>query len=76
MEGVVITKVKPGSPAAMVGLRPGFLITGVAPNMSNQIRVKNLSDFDSALSSLGNRKHIILIVRQQNYQRYYTLKIN
>lgn len=76
MEGVVITKVKPGSPAAAVGLRPGFLITGVAPNMSNQIKVKNMTDFDEALKTLGDRKHVILIVRQNNYQRYYTIKLN
>jgi len=28
-EGVVVIKVKPGSPAALVGLRPGFLIQAV-----------------------------------------------
>ncbi|MBU6446400.1 MAG: Do family serine endopeptidase, partial [Verrucomicrobia bacterium] len=29
VNGIVISKVKPGSPAAMAGLRPTFLITGV-----------------------------------------------
>jgi serine protease Do len=30
LQGVVITKVQPGSPAQAAGLRPSFLITGVA----------------------------------------------
>jgi serine protease Do len=76
LEGVVITKVKPGSSAAQAGLRPGFLITGVAVNWNNQRKVKNLAEFDEAFKELGDKKHIILIVRQQNFQRYYTLKIN
>ncbi|MDE3045435.1 MAG: Do family serine endopeptidase [Verrucomicrobiota bacterium] len=75
-EGVVISKIKPGSPAAMAGLRAGFLITGVAINGTNQKRVKNLAEFDNAMKDLGDKKHIILIVRHQNFQRYYTIKIN
>ena len=75
-DGVVISKVKPNSPAAMAGLRPGFLITGVAVNWNNQKRVKNLTEFDAAMKDLGDKKHVIFIVRHQNFQRYYTIKIN
>ncbi len=74
-EGVVITKVKPNSSAALAGIRPGFVITGVALNLNSQKRVRNLSDFNETLKDLGDKKHIILIIRQQNYQRYYTLKL-
>ena len=74
--GVVISKVKPGSPAAMAGLRPTFLITGVAIDWNNQKSIKNIAEFESALQELGDKKHIILIVRQQNFQRYYTIKLN
>lgn len=74
--GVVISKVKQGSAAAMAGLRPGFLITGVALDWNNQKAVKNIGDFDAALDQLGDKKYIILIVRHQNFQRYYTLKLN
>jgi serine protease Do len=73
--GVVISKVKPGSPSAMAGLRSGFLITGVAIDWNNQKPVKTLGDFDTALEQLGDKKYIILIVRHQNYQKYYTIKL-
>ncbi len=77
VSGVVISKVKPGSSAAMAGLRPGFLITGVALDWTNQKQVKNIGDFDAALEQLGEKKkYIILIVRHQNFQRYYTIKLN
>lgn len=74
-DGIAITRVKPGSPAAMAGLRSGFLITGVAVNWNNQKSVKNTSEFEEALKELGDKKHIILIVRHQNFQRYYTVKL-
>ncbi|HSX25469.1 MAG TPA: Do family serine endopeptidase [Chlamydiales bacterium] len=74
--GVVISKVKPGAPAALAGLRPGYLITGVAVDWSNQKPVHNTAEFESALKELGDKKHIILIARYQNYQRYYTIKLN
>ncbi len=74
--GVVITKVKPGSPAAMTGLRPNYLITGVAIDWNNQKAVRNTSEFEDAVKEASNKKHIILIVRQQNFQRYYTIRIN
>ncbi len=75
-EGVLISKVKPGSPSANAGLRPSFLITGVALSLNKQKKVRNTADFEEALKEMGDKKHIILIVRQQNYQRYYTIKIN
>lgn len=74
--GVIISKVKPGSPAAMAGLRPNYVITGVAIDWNNQKPVKNINEFDTALQQLGDKKYIILIVRHQNFQRYYTIKVN
>jgi serine protease Do len=75
-EGVVISKVKPGSAAAQAGLRAGFLISGVALNLSNQKPVRNTAEMEEALQETGDKKHLILIVRHQNYKRYYTLKVN
>ncbi len=75
VNGVVISKVKPGSPAAITGLRAGYLITGAAINY-NQKPIKNTTEFDETLKEIGEKKHIILIVRHQNFQRYYTLKLN
>ena len=74
--GVVVSKVKPGSPAAMAGLRPGNLITGIALNSNNQKPVRNTHEFDEAVKEIGDKKHLILIARYQNFQRYYTIKFN
>ena len=76
MEGVVISKVKPGSPAAIEGLRPSFLITGIALSLNNQKKIRTVAEFEEALKDLGEIKHIILIVLHQNFQRYYTIKMN
>lgn len=76
VEGVVITKVKPGSPAAVAGIQQSYLITGIAFSLNNQKRVRNTTDLEEALKDIGDRKHIILIVRHQNHQRYYTIKMN
>ncbi|MBS0625189.1 MAG: DegQ family serine endoprotease [Verrucomicrobia bacterium] len=75
-EGVVITKVKPGSPAAQAGLKPYGLIIGVAVNWDNQKKVSNVAEFEEAIKAIGNKKHIILIARYRDFQRYYTLRIN
>lgn len=73
--GVVISKVQPGSPTALAGLQPGAIITGVVLSLDNQKPIRNTADFEEALKELGERKRIVLIIRQQNYQRYYTLKL-
>lgn len=75
VSGVVITKVKPNSPAALAGLRPSFLITGVAADWNNQKPVKNLTELNGALEENGAKKYVILLVRHQNFQRYYTIKL-
>ncbi len=75
VDGVIITKVSPGSPAAMAGIRPYQLITGVVIDWKNQKKVTTVDEFNTALKEIGSKKHIVLIVRHQNYQRYYTLKL-
>ncbi len=75
-EGVVITKIKPGSAAALAQLRPGCVITSAGVNWNNQKKIKNLAEFDEVMKNLGSAKTLILIVRHQNFQKYYTLKVN
>lgn len=74
-EGVWIKNVKRNSPAAMAGLSQTFLITGVGANLNSLKKVKNKSDFENALQELSDKKHIIILVRHQNFQRYYTIKM-
>ncbi len=68
-EGVVITKIKPGSAAATAGLRPGFLIQAV-----NHKKVTNVDEFNEALGQPEN-KRILLLVRQGNATRFYSIKV-
>lgn len=75
MEGVVITKVKPGSAAAMAGLRPSQVIISIASSLNQQKRVRSVAEFETAVQNLSDRKHLILVVRQNNLQRFYTLKM-
>lgn len=73
--GVVISKVKQGSPAALAGLRPTFLITGIAVDWNNPKPIQNIGELNDAFEEIGERKYVILIVRHQNFQRYYTIKL-
>jgi S1-C subfamily serine protease len=73
--GVVISRVDEGSPAAKAGLRPSFVITGISLDGHTVIPVKDTTELDAALQKVGDKKHVILIVRHQNYQRYHTLKL-
>lgn len=68
-EGIVITKVKPGSPAAMAGIRPGFLIQSV-----NHKKVTNITEFNQAMSDSSNQRRTLLLIRHGNVVRYYTIK--
>jgi serine protease Do len=68
-EGVVITKVKPGSLAALAGMRPGFLIQAV-----NHRKVNSVSDFNDAITQMENKRALFL-VRQGNVTRFYSIKM-
>lgn len=70
-EGVVITKVKPGSPAALVGIRPGYLIQAI-----NHKKVVNVTEFNDAINEASKNKRIIMLVRQGNATRFYTIKLD
>lgn len=77
VDGVLITNVKSSSPAASVGLQRGYVITHVAFNNLNAAKkIDNVAGLDAAVKESGDKKYIILVVRLQNHQRYYTIKIN
>ncbi len=70
-EGLVITKVKPGSPAALAGLRPGFLILSV-----NQKKVTTVSEFGAALSDPANQSRALILVKHGSMTRFYSIKLS
>lgn len=77
LEGVLISKVKPGSSAALAGIQPGFVITNIAfNNLHNQKRITSVEEFNTAMKDLGDKKYVILGIRHQNFQKYYTIKVN
>jgi serine protease Do len=69
-EGVVITKVKPGSPASLAGLRPGCLIQAV-----NHKKVANTTDYEDVMSENGKNKRILLLVKYGKATRFYSIRI-
>jgi len=69
-EGVVITKVKPGSPAAQVGLRPGFLIQAI-----NHKKVTTVQEFYEALSESATSKRVLILVKHGAISRFYSIKL-
>jgi len=70
-QGVVITKIKPSSPLAMAGLRPGVLILAV-----DHKKVANLSEFNEAINNLAEKNRLLLLVRQGNVTRFYSIKFD
>jgi serine protease Do len=69
--GVVITKVRPGSPAAMAGLRPGYLIQAV-----NHKRIEDLNEFNEQIADLGSKTRVLLLIKQNNITRFYSIKMD
>ena len=68
-EGVVITKIKPGSAAAMAGMRPGFLLMAI-----NHKKVTTVEEFNQALEET-KKNRILILAKQGNVTRFYSLKI-
>ncbi len=70
-EGVVISKIKPGSPAALAGMRPGFLIIAV-----NHKKVANIDDFNNAVKESENKRRMLILAKDRNLTRFYSLKLD
>lgn len=68
-EGVVITRVKPGSPSAMAGIHPGYIIIAV-----NHKKITNVNEFHEAVSQSSNKGRILILARKGNITRFFSLK--
>lgn len=68
-EGVVITKVQPGSIAAWAGLKKGAVILSV-----NQQKVASVKEFYKFLKETPTAKPVLLLVKQGGSMRFISLK--
>jgi serine protease Do len=68
-EGLVITKIKPGSTAALAGMRPGFLILAV-----NHKKVTTIEELQQALEET-KKNRVLILAKQGNVTRFYSLKV-
>ncbi len=68
-QGVLVTEVRPGSPASRFGIRPGNLIEEV-----NRKRVHNMGDFLRALRISERTGSVLLRVRDGEYSRYIAIR--
>ncbi len=64
-EGVVVTKVKPGSIAAFSGIQPGDVIKEI-----NRTPIKNVNDFENALKKIKNGKKLLLLISREGHNYY------
>jgi serine protease Do len=69
-EGVVVTSVEPGSPAALAGIESGNLIQEV-----NRKKVQNIDQFEEALDKARGKETVLLLVSDGQYSRYVALRI-
>lgn len=69
-KALVVTKVRPGSPAAYSGLRPGFLILAV-----NHKKVLTVDDFQESLKDSEAKKRVLILAKHGSVNRYYSIKL-
>lgn len=68
-QGVIISEVQPNSIAAKAGLRPGYVIMAV-----NHSKVTSITEFNNALTSVGDSKRVLLLVKSGDRVRFFSLK--
>jgi serine protease Do len=66
--GVVVIKVKPGSPAAQAGIRKGMVILEV-----NRTEVNTVGEFNEAIAESEDSKKALLLVKTGRYAQYVVL---
>jgi serine protease Do len=69
-EGVVITNVRPGSPAEMAGLTTGMVIT-----QANRMPVKSVDAFRKALEKQPLEKGLLLLVQSPEGTRFVVIQL-
>lgn len=67
-QGVIVTRVIPGSPAVEAGIQPGDLIQGV-----NQESVSSANDFEKAVARTRDNK-ILLLIKRGEYSQFVVVR--
>jgi serine protease Do len=67
-EGVIVTVVTPGSPAAEAGIQPGDLVQSV-----NRQSVNSVDDFENAVRGTNDNK-VLLLVRRGEYSQFIVVR--
>ncbi len=68
-QGVVISGVEPGSPAAEAGLHPGDVVKEI-----NRQEIKSIEDYSQVLKKAGQDKSILLLIKRGEGTIYVVLK--
>lgn len=68
--GVLVTKVEPGSPASWAGIKKGALILTL-----NSREVKTVEQFNQILKDFEPNKPLLLLVKQGEYTHFVSIKM-
>ncbi|MCL5279611.1 MAG: DegQ family serine endoprotease [Planctomycetes bacterium] len=69
-EGVIVSAVAPGSPAAGKGIQPGDLILSV-----NRQQVASVDDFTTAVKQAGKHGKVLLLVKRGDLAMFVTVSL-
>lgn len=70
-KGVVVTKVIPGSPASLTGLKKGALIMSI-----NRQKIENKEQFSKAVQSIEKGRPVLFQIRQGDIHAFLSLRFN
>jgi serine protease Do len=69
-KGVVVSKVRPGSPAAWAGIQKGALVLEV-----NKKAIETVEEFNKALEAASAEQPILLLIKQDDQKRFISFKV-
>ncbi|MBS4167728.1 DegQ family serine endoprotease [Parachlamydia sp. AcF125] len=69
--GLLVTQVRPGSPAYNAGIRPGAILVAV-----NQHPVTTIEEFQQNLKESDPSKPILFLIKQGGFTRFVSIKVN